>query len=258
MTGFRVARGGAQQLAGVTPDLTCLGKVIGGGLPVGAFGGGRSLMEQMAPTGTVYQAGTLSGNPLAMAVGCAVLDELAGGAAVRAARGAGSGAGRRAHRGGERGRRGVRGQPRRQHAHAVRRRRGGGGLQPGPGRRHRGVRHRAPRLAQARRAVAALAVRGGVPVDRPPEPATSNAPWPASPRASGGDRAVPPADVTGVTVGAPGGLSARLREFERGDATLELVPQRTPVDQPTGWRMEGDTRCQASEPVTGDTSSSCW
>ncbi len=76
MTGFRVARGGAQALAGVRPDLTCLGKVIGGGLPVGAFGGARSLMERMAPAGDVYQAGTLSGNPLAMAAGCAVLDEL--------------------------------------------------------------------------------------------------------------------------------------------------------------------------------------
>jgi glutamate-1-semialdehyde 2,1-aminomutase len=81
MTGFRLARGGAQELAGVRPDLTCLGKVIGGGLPVGAFGGARSLMERLAPAGDVYQAGTLSGNPLAMAAGCAVLDELASGAA---------------------------------------------------------------------------------------------------------------------------------------------------------------------------------
>jgi glutamate-1-semialdehyde 2,1-aminomutase len=79
MTGFRVAHGGAQQLAGVRPDLTCLGKVIGGGLPVGAFGGARSLMERLAPAGDVYQAGTLSGNPLAMAAGCAVLDRLASG-----------------------------------------------------------------------------------------------------------------------------------------------------------------------------------
>ena len=81
MTGFRVARGGAQQLYSVRPDLTCLGKVIGGGLPVGAFGGPRGLMERLAPAGDVYQAGTLSGNPLAMAAGCAVLDELASGAA---------------------------------------------------------------------------------------------------------------------------------------------------------------------------------
>ncbi len=79
MTGFRVARGGVQQLSGVLPDLTCLGKVIGGGLPVGAFGGGRALMERLAPAGDVYQAGTLSGNPLAMAAGCAALDRLASG-----------------------------------------------------------------------------------------------------------------------------------------------------------------------------------
>ncbi len=80
MTGFRVARGGAQGVYAVRPDITCLGKVIGGGLPVGAFGGARSLMERMAPAGDVYQAGTLSGNPLAMAAGCAVLDELVAGA----------------------------------------------------------------------------------------------------------------------------------------------------------------------------------
>jgi glutamate-1-semialdehyde 2,1-aminomutase len=79
MTGFRVARGGVQELAGVRPDLTCLGKVIGAGLPVGAFGGPRSMMERLAPAGDVYQAGTLSGNPLAMAAGCAVLDRLASG-----------------------------------------------------------------------------------------------------------------------------------------------------------------------------------
>jgi glutamate-1-semialdehyde 2,1-aminomutase len=81
MTGFRVAYGGAQQLYGVTPDLTCLGKVIGGGLPVGAYGGRRELMERIAPSGPVYQAGTLSGNPLAMAAGCAALDALRDGTA---------------------------------------------------------------------------------------------------------------------------------------------------------------------------------
>ena len=73
MTGFRVASGGAQERYGITPDLTTLGKVIGGGLPVGAFGGRRDLMEQMAPSGPVYQAGTLSGNPLATAAGNAQL-----------------------------------------------------------------------------------------------------------------------------------------------------------------------------------------
>ncbi len=73
MTGFRVGLGGAQERFGVTPDLTTLGKVIGGGLPVGAFGGRREIMEQVAPTGPVYQAGTLSGNPLATAAGLAQL-----------------------------------------------------------------------------------------------------------------------------------------------------------------------------------------
>jgi glutamate-1-semialdehyde 2,1-aminomutase len=76
MTGFRVARGGAQELFGVRPDLTALGKVIGGGLPVGAFGGRAEIMDQLSPDGPVYQAGTLSGNPLAMAAGLAQLREL--------------------------------------------------------------------------------------------------------------------------------------------------------------------------------------
>ncbi|MCA1620122.1 MAG: glutamate-1-semialdehyde 2,1-aminomutase [Acidobacteria bacterium] len=76
MTGFRLARGGAQELYDVTPDLTTLGKIIGGGLPVGAYGGRRDLMERVAPAGPVYQAGTLSGNPLAMTAGLAVLRRL--------------------------------------------------------------------------------------------------------------------------------------------------------------------------------------
>lgn len=76
ITGFRVAFGGAQALYGVRPDLTCLGKIIGGGLPVGAYGGRRELMEQVAPLGGVYQAGTLSGNPLATAAGLATLKAL--------------------------------------------------------------------------------------------------------------------------------------------------------------------------------------
>jgi glutamate-1-semialdehyde 2,1-aminomutase len=74
MTGFRVALGGAQELYGVRPDLTCLGKIIGGGMPVGAFGGRRDIMEQLAPLGPIYQAGTLSGNPVAMAAGLATLE----------------------------------------------------------------------------------------------------------------------------------------------------------------------------------------
>jgi glutamate-1-semialdehyde 2,1-aminomutase len=76
ITGFRVARGGAQELFDVTPDLTCLGKVLGGGLPIGAYGGRRELMEQVAPAGPIYQAGTLSGNPLAVAAGLATLEAL--------------------------------------------------------------------------------------------------------------------------------------------------------------------------------------
>ena len=76
MTGFRVARGGAQEIYGTRPDLTALGKVIGGGLPVGAFGGRAEIMDQLSPAGPVYQAGTLSGNPLAMAAGLAQLREL--------------------------------------------------------------------------------------------------------------------------------------------------------------------------------------
>lgn len=76
MTGFRVALAGAQSLYGVKPDLTCLGKIIGGGMPVGAFGGRREVMEALAPGGPVYQAGTLSGNPVAMAAGYACLNQL--------------------------------------------------------------------------------------------------------------------------------------------------------------------------------------
>jgi len=76
ITGFRVARGGAQELYGLRPDLTCMGKIIGGGLPVGAYGGRRDLMTQMAPSGPIYQAGTLSGNPVAVAAGLATLEAL--------------------------------------------------------------------------------------------------------------------------------------------------------------------------------------
>ena len=76
MTGFRVAEGGACEVYGIQPDLVCLGKVIGGGLPVGAYGGKRELMQQISPTGGVYQAGTLSGNPLAMVAGFETLKKL--------------------------------------------------------------------------------------------------------------------------------------------------------------------------------------
>jgi glutamate-1-semialdehyde 2,1-aminomutase len=76
MTGFRLAKGGVQELEDITPDLTCLGKVIGGGLPVGAFGGRADIMDHLAPLGPVYQAGTLSGNPVALAAGLAQLREI--------------------------------------------------------------------------------------------------------------------------------------------------------------------------------------
>jgi glutamate-1-semialdehyde 2,1-aminomutase len=76
ITGFRLAPGGAQQVFGVRPDLTCLGKILGGGLPVGAYGGRADVMDQVAPSGPIYQAGTLAGNPLAMAAGIATLDHL--------------------------------------------------------------------------------------------------------------------------------------------------------------------------------------
>ena len=76
MTGFRLAKGGAQECFGTTPDLSCFGKIIGGGLPVGAFGGRTEIMDMLSPLGPVYQAGTLSGNPLAMAAGIATLEEL--------------------------------------------------------------------------------------------------------------------------------------------------------------------------------------
>jgi glutamate-1-semialdehyde 2,1-aminomutase len=74
ITGFRFAFGGYQNLIGIKPDLTCLGKIIGGGLPLGAVGGKREIMEKLAPTGDIYQAGTLSGNPLAMSAGLATLN----------------------------------------------------------------------------------------------------------------------------------------------------------------------------------------
>jgi len=76
MTGCRVSRGGVQQLAGLRPDMTCLGKIIGGGMPLAAYGGKRAIMERVAPLGPVYQAGTLSGNPVAVSAGLATLERL--------------------------------------------------------------------------------------------------------------------------------------------------------------------------------------
>ena len=96
MTGFRVAYGGAQALYGITPDLTALGKIIGGGLPAAAYGASAAIMDHVSPVGPIYQAGTLSGNPLAMAAGLATLAIAPRRAPLRAARGAFRAAGRRA------------------------------------------------------------------------------------------------------------------------------------------------------------------
>src|SRR6202035_4807049 len=85
ISGFRVARGGVQELSGVTPDLTIMGKILGGGLPAAALGGDTEVMEMLAPAGDVYQAGTLSGNPLAVAAGMATLELLDESAYVRLA-----------------------------------------------------------------------------------------------------------------------------------------------------------------------------
>ena len=76
MTGCRVARGGMQERAGLAPDMTCLGKIVGGGMPLAAYGGKRAIMEKVAPLGPVYQAGTLSGNPVAVSAGLATLERL--------------------------------------------------------------------------------------------------------------------------------------------------------------------------------------
>ena len=95
MTGFRVAYGGAQALYGITPDLTALGKIIGGGLPAAAYGASAAIMDHVSPVGPIYQAGTLSGNPLAMAAGLATLRLLRDDASLRTSRGTFRSAGRR-------------------------------------------------------------------------------------------------------------------------------------------------------------------
>ena len=163
ITGFRVAYGGAQARYGVRPDLTCLGKIIGGGLPVGAYGGRRELMSEVAPLGRVYQAGTLSGNPLAVAAGLAALRALDDGRRLRAAGSAG-----RAARAGARARR-----ARKAGVPLTVNRVGsmltaffcagpGDRLRLGAAGRHRALRALLPRDARARRLPRALAVRGGV------------------------------------------------------------------------------------------------
>ena len=164
ITGFRVAPGGAQELTGVMPDLTVMGKVIGGGLPAAAYGGPAELLNRIAPAGDVYQAGTLSGNPLAVAAGLAALADLDEDAYL-AARRDDSRARRRAARGRRQPPR-----PGRRHDRAADRLllgRAGDRLRGRRRLRHRGARRLVPRAAGPRRLPAAVAVRGVVPVPRP-------------------------------------------------------------------------------------------
>ena len=163
ITGFRVARGGAQELYGVDADLTVMGKVLGGGLPAAAYGGRRELMERVAPAGDVYQAGTLSGNPLAVAAGLATLRKLDAAAYGRLGH-ADRPARRRAARGGRRspcpGRLGVRPGDR------VLQRRAGARLRRRLGVRPGRLRPLLPGAARARDLPAAVAVRGLVRLPR--------------------------------------------------------------------------------------------
>ena len=155
ITGFRVARGGAQERYGVTPDLTILGKIVGGGLPLAAFGGRADVMDQLAPAGAVYQAGTLSGNPLATAAGLSVLRRLRDAAVYEQleARGARLEAGLAPF--------GTRAAGRRD-ADALRRGRAGARLRGRAGVRHGALRRALPPPARARRLPGAVAVRGDV------------------------------------------------------------------------------------------------
>ena len=155
ISGFRVGRGGAQQLYGVTPDLTILGKIVGGGLPLAAFGGRADVMRELAPAGAVYQAGTLSGNPLATAAGLSVLRRLRDPAGLRRARAARRAARRRACT--------VRSRPaRRRDADALRGPRRTG--RPVRGARDRALRRALPRAARTRHLPRAEPVRVLVPV----------------------------------------------------------------------------------------------
>ncbi len=168
MTGFRVALGGAQALYGITPDLTTLGKIVGGGMPVGAFGGRRDVMERLAPLGPVYQAGTLSGNPVAMAAGLATLEGISRpGFHARLAQSTNrlvdglEGAA-------QRGRDPARGQPRLRHVqHFLHRGRPGDRLPPRHGDRLGALPPLLPRHARGRRLPRALALRGGLRQRRP-------------------------------------------------------------------------------------------
>ena len=165
ISGFRAAAGGAQALYGITPDLTCLGKIIGGGLPVGAYGGRADLMELVSPAGPVYQAGHPVGEP-ARDDGGPLVPEPAEAEAVRLARRARHAARRGPRRRGARGPGAAAGQRVRIARHAVLRRPSGPRLRVGDERRHRPLRGVLPRHAGARRLPAAVAVRSVVPVRR--------------------------------------------------------------------------------------------
>ena len=167
ITGFRVGSGGAQGLYGVMPDITTLGKIIGGGLPVGCYGGRREIMERVAPLGDMYQAGTLSGNPLAMSAGVATLTELRKPGVYeqidRLAARLTDGVSRRLP-----GRRGAgHNQPRRFDVHWLFQSRSGGVPDPGGAVRRRALRAVLPRPAGTRGIHRAVAVRGGIRLHRP-------------------------------------------------------------------------------------------
>jgi len=161
ITGFRLAFGGAQMKYGIRPDLTCLGKIIGGGLPVGAYGGSRDLMSRVSPLGPVYQAGTLSGNPLAVAAGLATLRALREGDVY------GRRARARARRRGGQGWRPAHRQPRRVDADGLLHRQAGDRLRHREAVGRRAIRPLLPRHARPGRLPGALAVRGRVRLARP-------------------------------------------------------------------------------------------
>ena len=254
ISGFRVARGGAQELSGVIPDLTVMGKVIGGGLPAAAYGGSRALMERIAPAGDVYQAGTLSGNPLAVAAGRATLalldgeqpyaslaattHALADGLAERGALGRPRRAGRQHDRA----------------AHGLLQRRAGDGLRRRPRLRPRRLRRLVSRPARARRLRAGVAVRGLVSLARAHARADRAARSPRPPRRSGtssderGGRDHPPARG-GARQRQParrhhgrvaGGLRRRRRPRSRRAGRLRPARRR----QPRGRRARGHRRAR--------------